>query len=188
MTITSSHPVWEAENYISEVRAEATRVLSRQYAAFDVDDIASDIVLKLLERLDETMTRYPNPVVYANAVCRNQGIDFLRRQRGQRCEGARGGRKVISGDATAEGSDLCIFDILVDEGPLVDDEVLGYLGEAYLAAEIQLGIPADEWEALRLTDVLGFSDAEAAEILGIARETVNRRKNRARKLCKEMRA
>jgi DNA-directed RNA polymerase specialized sigma24 family protein len=92
----------------------------------------------------------------------------------------------VSGDAQLEDSDSTVFDGLVAREDLLEDRVLDRLETAYREAEIALGIPSDEWEALRLTDMLGYSDAEAAEILGIARETVNRRKNRARKRCQEL--
>ncbi|NBV74105.1 MAG: sigma-70 family RNA polymerase sigma factor [Actinobacteria bacterium] len=188
MTIApaSSYPAWEVERYIGEVMAEATRVLVRKHAAFDVDDILGEILAKLATRIADTMDRYPNPVVYAHAVCGNQAIDFVRAQNAQRGAGARNRRKVVSGDAQLEDSDSTVFDGLVAREELLEDRVLDRLETAYREAEIALGIPSDEWEALRLTDMLGYSDAQAAEILGIARETVNRRKNRARKRCQEL--
>lgn len=183
---TTTHPAWVVDRYIGEVMAEATRVLVRKHTAFDVDDILGEILAKLATRIQDTMDRYPNPVVYARAVCGNQVIDFVRSQHAQRGAGARNRREVLSGDAQLEDSDSTVFDTIAAREDLLEDRVLDRLETAYREAEIALGIPADEWAALRLTDILGYSDAEAAEILGVARETVNRRKNRARQRCKEL--
>lgn len=188
MTIApaTTRPAWEVDRYVGEVMAEAHRILARTRSPFDADDIVGEVMAKLASRIDRTMDRYPNPVVYARAVCANQLIDFVRAQHVQRGEGARNRRKVISGDVQLPDSDSTIFDTVMSHDELIEDQVLDGLDEAYRQAELALGIPADQWEALRLTDMLGYSDAEAAEILGIARETVNRRKNRARKRCEEL--
>ena len=187
-TTSASSPtlVWTADLYVEEVRSEAFRVLVKRHARFDADDIASEVVLKLLGRLDFFMERYPNPLVFARAVCGTTAVDFVRRDNAQRCAGARNTNPNVYGDAPRADTGLSVFETCADDRVDVAGEVVQALDERYLWAELALGIPERHLEAMRLTLVEGYKDAEAAARMGLARETVNRCKNEGVRLAQEL--
>ncbi len=185
-TISSSIPTWKRDRYLEAVKVEAFRIAVKNHGRLEADDIVQDVLVKLWGRLDETMTAYPDPVVYARAVCRNSGIDHLRRQKSQRGSGARGGRDVISGDAPDAATGLSYFDTRESVGDDIADEVIAALENDYRWAEIQMGVPPREFEAMRLTFLDGYTDAEAGDIMGVTRESVNRWKNNGKRRLQEL--
>ena len=146
----------------------------------DADDIIQWVVEKLIDRFVFFSSRYPDPVKFARAALGTTTIDFYRRQNSQRGSGARGTRTVVSGNHVGQDDDgVSPFDLVAAEGSDFADDLVSQMDAAYESVEIQLGLPRDEFEALWLTEVEGLTDAEAAKILGVARECVNRRKNKA---------
>jgi RNA polymerase sigma factor (sigma-70 family) len=184
--ISSDRPAWQVDRYVEAVRDEVVRAMVKRHGRFDADDIASDIIVKLFARIDEFMERYPNPVVFARAVCGNGAVDFFRKENAQRGAGARNKRAILCGDAPQVDTGLCFFDVYDEEGADIADVVADDLERRYRWAEIALGIPADEWEAVRLTCVEGYTDAEAAAVVGVTRECLNRRKNAGKRRIKEL--
>ena len=177
-TLTSSTtPAWKVDLYVEAVRSEAYRALLKSHGRFDADDIASEVVLKLLGRVEFFMERYANPLVFARAVCRTTAVDFTRRDNAQRCAGARNERPNVYGDKPSADTGLSFFDVHVDRDTDIADEVVQYLDEQYLWAELALGIPERQLEIMRLTIVEGFTDAEVGRKFGKTREYVNRGKN-----------
>lgn len=185
-TAISPFAPWQRDRYLEAVRSEAHRVATASYGPFDADDIAQEVATKLFPRLDETMAKYPDPVVYARAVARNEGIDHLRRGNAQRGAGAKGKRPVKSGDAPHPETGESFLDNYDVEGPDVADLVADDIETRYRGVEIQLGVPARELQAFVLTCVEGRTDAEAGVIMGVTRETVNRWKNNGRRRLQEM--
>lgn len=184
--ISSDLPAWQVDRYLETVRDEVFRTMVKRHGRFDADDIASVVIVKLFARIDEFMERYPNPVVFAHAVCSNGAVDFFRKENAQRGAGARNKRAIVCGDAPHADTGLSFFDTHDEEGDDVADIVADALEGRYRWAEIALGIPADEWEAVRLTCVEGYSDAEAAAVVGVTRECLNRRKNAGKRRIKEL--
>lgn len=142
-------------------------------------DVASEVVVKFLKNAEAIMVKYPDPIVFARAVTKTTAIDYRRKLAAQRGEGARQARRVVSGDSH-EDDQVSAF--ATSENAVVDfaDDVANKLDAEYLLEQIALGIPADEFEALYLTEVLGLTDAEAGELVGVRRECINRRKSRAK--------
>ena len=176
-SLSSPSPSWKRDRYIDAVKSEVFRVMVKRHGRFDADDIVSNVLLKLWGRIDEFMASYPDPVVFARAVCRNEGVDFLRRENSQRGAGARHQRRIISGDAPHPETGVAFFDTHDVEGADIADLWIAALEQSYRWAQIQVGIPAREFEAMRLTFLEGHTDAEAGVIMGVTRECVNRWKN-----------
>lgn len=170
---------WTVDAYCEAFGAEVFRLAKGMLKCNDrAGDVLGLVNLKFSQRVDFYLERYPNPVVFANAVTRRTVVDYLRRDNVQRGAGVRGKRRVVSGDATIGDSDLTLFDVEPDRFSLFENDLVGRLDAAYKAAEIRVGIPVEEWDAMSYTVGQGYNDAEAGEILGVARETVNRRKRR----------
>lgn len=184
--ISSPAPAWKRDRYIEAVKSEVLRIMVKRYGRFDADDIASNTLLKLWSRIDEFMASYPDPVVFARAVCRNQAVDFRRRENSQRGAGTHNQRPVLFGDAPHPETGECFFDTHDRVGDDIADQVIAVLEQNYLWAEIQLGIPTHEFEAMRLTYLEGYSDAEAGHIMGVTRECLNRWKNGGKRRVQEM--
>jgi RNA polymerase sigma factor (sigma-70 family) len=184
--VSSDRPKWQVDRYVAAVRDEVLRTMVKRHGRFDADDITSNVLTKLWARIDEYMEKYPDPVVFAHAVCHNEAVDFFRKENVQRCCGARNQRTTVYGDAPNEETGLSFFDAYDKEGIDVAEMVVKVLDERYRWAEIALGIPARQLEAMRLTFVEGHTDAEAAIIMDVARESVNRWKNAGKKRLLEM--
>lgn len=185
-TISSPIPAWKRDLYVEEVEKESLRLLVARHGRFDADDIVQEILLHLWVRLDEFMASYPDPVVYARAVCRNRGIDFRRRENSQRGAGTHNQRPVLWGDAPHPETGECFFDNHDPVGDDVAELVVADLERDYRWAEIQIGVPPREFEAMRLTFVEGLTDAEAGAIMGVTRESVNRWKNSGKRRLQEL--
>ena len=178
-SFSSSSTPWSISSYSSAVLSEATRVAEAQKWGHMASDVASEVVVKFFSDPEGIMANYPDPIVFARAVTKTTGIDYRRKVAAQRGEGARQGRKVVSGDSSdderspySESAEYAVADFA--------DDVASRLDVAYRLEQIELGIPADEFEALYLTEVLGLTDAEAGHLVGVRRECINRRKNRAK--------
>lgn len=173
---------WTASDYAVAVQEEAFRIAVLVVRCrHSASDIAQDVAMKFLKNAESNMERYSNPVVFAHAATRTVAIDHIRRMNKQRGAGVHGKRR-IDGDFTAndETAAAKFIDGERDHGDFADS-LVDDMDDRYRLAEVELGIPADEWNALYLTVGLGYTDAEAADVLGVARETVNRRKQRGLK-------
>lgn len=178
-----------ADAYTGAVRRELVRILGASRSAFDADDIASLVVVRLLERLAFFMNRYPEPGVFARAVHRNAVIDFDRTQNAQRGLGARAERgpdgtvrsrrSVISGDAPLGEEGATLFDsFLSGDDPF--ERLIERLDAEVLAERMLSGIPAVEAEALFLAEGHEMTHAEIGAATGVTRETACRRANRGK--------
>ena len=80
--------------YCSTVWREALRILTNRRVTIDADDIAAEVAAKFLADPAKFMAKFPTPEVFAWAVTKHTRLDYERRQRIQRGEGAEGGRTV----------------------------------------------------------------------------------------------
>ena len=79
--------------YCSTVWREALRILKTK-RRLEADDIAAEVAAKFLADPAKFMAKFPTPEVFAWAVTKNTRLDYERRQRVQRGEGAEGERTV----------------------------------------------------------------------------------------------
>ena len=173
-------------DYLARFGAELCRRLRRRNVR-DADDIAQTEVERVKRRLNEVTSRYPNPEIYARVRLTAAVSDHFRREKVQRGHGAKAtindegqlahGREVISGDAPIPlpGSDGTIWETLPD----ADGDWVGNLNDQLKAAALLRYLSPQDAEIVYLSLGLEYSDAEIANRLGCARETVNRRKLRA---------
>lgn len=128
-------------------------------------DVVSFTVLKVTDRLDYYMHRYPDAAEAARATIVNAGHDYDRRQQVQRGAGARGGRVV--GALDERGTDhptRCVEDTVVDLLTL----------RTLLAA-----LPVQVAKGL-LLEAAGFTQATVARVLGWSRTYYSRKAAEAR--------
>lgn len=79
--------------YCSTVWREALRILKTK-RRLEADDVAAEVAAKFLADPAKFMAKFPTPEVFAWAVTKNTRLDYERRQRVQRGEGAEGERTV----------------------------------------------------------------------------------------------
>ena len=86
------------EAYIAEFTRRITALLSRNGLTHDVDDMVGREVLAVWHDIDAKMAAFPDPgfLAHIRATADRALIGFLRTEKSQRGEGARGGRSVVS--------------------------------------------------------------------------------------------
>lgn len=167
-------------------------VVARRRSADDAIDIASEVVAVFLVDPERIMAAYPDAEAYARAAVRHATIDFDRRQRAQRGQGARlralpdgevtVRRSVVSGDAPGLDGAPTPFDSLADQrAAAVDDQVSAWLDSQGTLAALLEGESPDDRRALFLVDGLGYTVHEVAALGGVRRETMSRRLNAVRR-------
>ena len=109
--------------YCDAVYREALRLATGR-RGLEADDVAQDVVLKVLLNPKKVMAEYPDPETFARAATKHTGYDWRRSESIQRGEGARGGRQVMSLD-------------LLTKTVKEDSRELGYSVDP---AEVALGI------------------------------------------------
>lgn len=172
------------EAYVTEVHRHLTTMLGRRFAPDLTDEMVQEECLRLLERIDEVMAGYPDPVVYAKvcATGRHALLRLMRTDDVQAGRGARRGRVVEHGDAHPRS---------IDDRPGRATDI-GSLYERYarrtaqhtdtdelLDRRLQLqelfaALTPRERTLLYLVDAQGHTVTEAARRLHIARETAAR--------------
>lgn len=172
--------------YINRFRTELTGRLHRRRVR-DADDIVQAELERVKRRLDIVPARYPNPELYARVRFTAAVSDHFRREKRQRGQGTRAfintqgqvenGREVISGDASIPclGSEVPLWDTLAAP----DGDSAADLESRAMAEDLLKRVSRQDAAILYLSLGLEYSDAEIADRLGCARETVNRRKQRA---------
>lgn len=190
-------------DYTSEVSRWLVRFLAPHARGNELDDIIGRESTELCEKLDATMTAYPDPRAYA--LTRTYGqravLDWRRRERVQRCEGAEiafddhghrtKGNYVDSFDTVALRNDnddvVTLYDLFVAEAfdleIAVDEMVLDRIDRAAFMADVRtaaLGLLTEsERRALELVVERGLQVIEAAAEAGVTRETMGRQRDRA---------
>jgi DNA-directed RNA polymerase specialized sigma24 family protein len=126
-------------------------------------DVANFAIQKVIRNVQRFMSRYPTPDHAANAVAPNAFVDYCRRDNAQSGRGARGTRTVIGDEP-------------------------GNFGDNYAESVItrQPGVVADPEAWVERDYHEGLTQTEAAKLLGVGREHLNREINKAKKIAKNM--
>ena len=181
----------EINEYAWVLRRRLVQILTATGRSRSADDVAQRVSLQFCKAPLAIMTDYPSAATYASVCANHAFVSFQRSERVQRCEGANlirsasgdyiSGRTSISGNARIDESDREYFDTLDLAGDefaerLADDSATRSMLEACL-----IGLDAKERELLYLVDGMGYQVKEVAQMVGQARETVNRRLSRIRR-------
>lgn len=176
--------------YIIEFQQRMTMILAPKYRS-DADDIAQREVERLLKRTKLVMEAYPSPTTYAMVRAKHAGQDHLRRMAVQQGLGAatfqdaEGNwtrhRSSISGDAPL-GADvaLTLFDTLPASGDM-EEQLVESIERHRMLQQAMISVPRKQMQALALVDGYEYTTIEAGDMLGTARETVSRNKQKALK-------
>lgn len=136
-----------------------------------------------MKHVDYYMQRHQSPQHAANAIATNSFIDSIRRELAQRGHGARGTRAVIGDNPLNRdepGAGSVIDNVSADianPDRWVDDE-----HRDLVIAEVRELIPALAFEGFVLTAINGYTQDEAAEILGVTRCHLNKVMRKATRL------
>lgn len=161
----------------------------------ELADIVSKEALDLLEKIDEVMARYPKPDVYANerAKLGRAAADFRRRDNAQAGRGAYGTRKVLNGDGVfhdhlydhwddqpnKNGKTGTNYEVFAAHQPDFVSDLVDHDERQRLLHQALLQLSTDEREILSLIDGEGRTVTSVANLLGLSRETVSRKRSRA---------
>ena len=175
----------EQRRFVEETYHALVKIYSLKFGkanpyGYTARDIASYAIEKVLRDPAKFMKRTPQHA--ANAIAKNALQDFWRRQRAQRGQGARNTREVI-GDEPVNPDDAgagTVLDKVTDT--IVDPE-------EWIEREHQQGVIRDvqslmspiAFDGFYLTQIEGLDQAEAAEVLGVTREYLNRQMRAATK-------
>lgn len=183
-----TRPTRSEDVYVTAVHRETVRLIVRSQGAQAPQDVAQDVVISLLGKVQTVMASYPDPVVYARAAYRHACVQAGRRDRVQRGEGSRlyeradgsraPGHQVISGDDTGPSGERSTFDTLVDGGAAFDDAVCGRLDDRRRLTEALSRVAPGDRAAYFMVRGLGYPVTEVANTIGVRRETLQRRLGR----------
>jgi DNA-directed RNA polymerase specialized sigma24 family protein len=182
---------------VAAVFREVVRVASRVRHGFDADDIAAEVAAGVLDRPEDIMARYPDPLRYARVRVRHAGISFDRGQRAQRGEGARlfegndgllsPGRRFVSGNATGVDGGDELLSFVADPTANFEAGVDDHMVASALLQRCCHGLSEAEIQEIWLVDGCGHTVQELAELRGQRRETVSRRLNNTRRRIRQNR-
>jgi len=168
--------------YCDIVRRTVVRLVKGSFGTFDADDIAQRVVVKVLSDPERVMTRYPDPATFAYAAARRTGVDHLRREQVQRCEGSERGRTNLSLHAMSDHErDQVVtvaggYDSTVDAalGRVAAEEILALIDEDLDRALLE------QWalDGDRVTEIAGDR--------GVSHPTVSKRLARVRRDLKAL--
>lgn len=193
----------QRSDYAETVNRWMFRLLAGRCSHSEFDDIIGRENDELCAKLDSTMVKYPDPRAYA--LTRTYGqravLDWRRRERVQRCEGAEiefdefgrrtKGNTVDSFDMPVAGTDgsdtITLHDLFAAEALDIDasieDLVVDGIDRAALVASIldaaRVLLSPGEQRAIELVVSQGLQVVEAAAEAGVARETMGRQRDRA---------
>ena len=192
-TATTSTPLTTPQRHYVEAvyahlcKAFGLRIAKAHLRGHKPADIANFAIQKVIRNVHHYMQRYPTADHAANAVASNAFVDYCRRDNAQRGHGARGTRKVIGDEPGNFGDGNSESVITRQPGTVVDPEA--WVEDDYrecIIGEVRENISALVWEGLVLTEINGLTQGQAAELLGVGREHLNREINKAKKIIKRM--
>lgn len=143
------------------------------FRGLEVGDILGFCSLALTANIANKMARNPNPTTYAIQRLFSGTEDLRRRERAQAGAGAYGTRRAVTGHAADAALESYVA---VGDADLADEACERALLEDALAS-----IDEDLRDLLVRIDGEGYSVAEVAKQIGLARETVSRKHTRALK-------
>ncbi|MFZ9628613.1 MAG: RNA polymerase sigma factor [Ilumatobacteraceae bacterium] len=171
------------EAWLHELYRRLCRALVAQHGPMAAEEIAAAEVARAVADFDSIASRF-TVASYARqrANLSRAYIDYLRRDNAQRGAGARGRRKVLHAAAAArvERRDddekvRPIEEIIAD--PI--DQFEAALVSERIARALEV-LSAEQRRIIELVDLEGLEVTEAAQRLGIRRETASRRLSKAR--------
>ena len=189
-TATPARLEHAGNDYVMTVYRHLTAMLGRRWPAETTEELVQQECLRLVEGLDEAMTRYPDPVVYARvrATGRYALLGAVRADNVQAGRGARGHRSVVDGDAH-QVSSTDRPGSRAESGTAYEtyarlhaddrDDVVEHL-DRHTRVDLALApLSSRARTLLYLVDGHGYTVTEAAHVLGIARETAARTRSAA---------
>lgn len=188
-TTATHHYLTPAQHrFVEETYGALRKIIARKFAKANLygqqfDDIASFAIEKVIKHVDRYMRSHQSPLHAANAVATNAFIDSIRRELAQRGHGARGTRTVIGDnplnrDEPGAGSVIDnLSSSIADIDRWVDDE-----HHQLVIGEVRELIPALAFEGFVLTAINGYTQDEAANMLGVTRTHLNKVMKKATRL------
>jgi len=177
-----------SDAYVTAVHGETVRLITRKFGSDAPQDVAQDVVLTLMGKVQVVMAKYPDPVVYARVAFTHACVQTHRRNRVQRGEGSRlyrapdgstaPGRRVVSGDEHLGDSDRSLFDSIIERSAPVDDVVCNRLDDRHRLEEVFAHASPADRRAYFMVRGLGYPVAQVAQTIGVRRETLQRRLGR----------
>jgi RNA polymerase sigma factor (sigma-70 family) len=171
---TDPDPRYAREEYVVAFRHGLMQRFGavKRCCGHDVEDVVSYATVELLARINQVITRYPDPVEYAGLRFRDVARDYGRRQSAQRGEGARRTRAVGSLDVVARPK--------VANQLGGSDSIVQVLDDRRRVALVMEALTPREREVLSLCCGHDLATDDVARRLGCARETVSRTLSRAK--------
>ena len=175
----------EQRRFVEETYHALVKIYSLKFGkanpyGYTARDIANFAVEKVLRDPVKYMKRTPQHA--ANAIAKNSLQDFWRRQRAQRGQGARNTRVVI-GDEPVNTDDAdagtvldTVADTIVDPEEWIERE-----HRRGVIDDVQSLMSALAFDGFYLTEIEGLDQGQAAEVLGVTREYLNRQMRAATK-------
>ena len=171
------------EAYIAEFTRRITALLSRKGLSDDVDDMVGREVLAVWHDIDAKMAAFPDPgfLAHIRATADRALIGFLRTEKSQRGEGARGGRSVVSlnrrdADHTSFGIEVTAPMVYRPSREGIDqvNDFVERIDDIAMMQAALLALPQRQRTVLYMVDGQGYTVTEAAHTMGVTRETASR--------------
>ena len=158
----------DEKSYITELVTQVSRrvVYLKGLTPSQRDDIGQMTLTAFWLDADSIRARYPVPGIWAGQKLTGMAIDFSRREAAQRGQGARFTRQVDAFDPTDPATHAMV---LTEHDPLEQ-----LLASEELAPLLEILTPDDQ-ALVCLVHGLGYSNREAAGILGISDSCASRR-------------
>lgn len=148
----------------------------------DRDDIAGRMILRVLPKVDDYRRRYPQPEKLASVMVNQAVIGYLRNDGAQKGLGARLTRKVDALDSlTIDPTASWDHDTVGEADTVAEATDTATMLDAALLGQ---GVSERDRELLWMVDGYGLKVREAADRMGIRRETANRILTKVREAAK----
>lgn len=189
-TTTTTRLDAAGHDYVMTVYRQLTTMFGRRWPTDIAEELVQQECLQLAERLDDTMGRFPDPVMYAKvrATGRYALLGMVRTDQVQAGRGARGQRHIVDGDAhhrrpsDRPGGDAEVgtaYEVYARQHADDHDGVVEQLARIARLRSALAPLSPRARTLLYLVDGHGYTVTEAAMVLGIARETAARTRSAA---------
>lgn len=170
------------EDFLANAQLRLERGKHWRMHEHDRDDVASEMTIRVLTKAGDYSTRYTQPEKLAGAMLDQGVIGHQRKQAVQQGRGARFGREAVYFDDLAHDPTGSWDHDTVGEAEVIDEaaRLCGMLD----AALIGQGVSERDRELLWMVDGYGLKVREAADRMGIRRETANRILTKVREAAK----
>jgi DNA-directed RNA polymerase specialized sigma24 family protein len=148
----------------------------------DRDDVAAAMTIRVLSNIDDYVARYPRPEKLVGVMLDQAVLGHHRKQAVQQGRGARFGREMVYLDGLTDDPTGAW-----DHDTVGEAETIGEAAEMVSMLEAALigrGVKDRNLALLRMVDGHGVTVTEAADRLGIRRETASRILKKVREAAK----